>query len=544
MISDESCCYVVYLCGVHMTDDADNTSAENEDIQGIIGLGRFSARKSYYPELQKKMEELRQERNKYERIFTGALGGIFQARLNGDIIVANPAMLSLCGYNSIEDLTRKGHLGNTLFAAPLDYEKLLTRLEVHGSVIGFETKFLRHDDSLLDVSLNASLRRDEQGVYLECFVDNITQRKQAEERHLKLKKLESLGVLAGGIAHDFNNLLTGLLGNIELTKYSLPDDHRAQALLDSAMTALNNATGLTTQLMTFAKGGDPVKRVVNLGSILENNATFILQGKNVELQCDIDPMLWQVDADPGQLGQVITNLVLNAQQAMPDGGQIRIKAENLTMAARPFVQFDVTDEGIGIPPEALENIFDPYFTTKAHGNGLGLASTFSIINKHKGSINVVSEPGKGTSFIVRLPAKGDTSSGADTGSSARGEERRKKVLIVDGEELVRSMASAMLEEMGYEAVSLSTAADVLERYRTIMQSGATFDLVILDLTLNGCKALAQDILNIDPGAKLIGASGYAGDVALSKLKECGFSDGIVKPFSFADLTNVIKRSLS
>ncbi len=527
-----------------MTDDADNTSAENEDIQGIIGLGRFSARKSYYPELQKKMEELRQERNKYERIFTGALGGIFQARLNGDIIVANPAMLSLCGYNSIDDLTGKGHLGNTLFAAPLDYEKLLTRLEVHGSVIGFETKFLRHDDSLLDVSLNASLRRDEQGDYLECFVDNITQRKQAEERHLKLKKLESLGVLAGGIAHDFNNLLTGLLGNIELTKYSLPDDHRAQALLDSAMTALNNATGLTTQLMTFAKGGDPVKRIVNLGSILENNATFILQGKNVELQCDIDPMLWQVDADPGQLGQVITNLVLNAQQAMPDGGQIRIKAENLTMAARPFVQFDVTDQGIGIPPEALENIFDPYFTTKAHGNGLGLASTFSIINKHKGSINVVSEPGKGTSFIVRLPAKGDTSRGGDAGSSARGEERRKKVLIVDGEELVRSMASAMLEEMGYEAVSLSKAADVLERYRTMMQSGATFDLVILDLTLNGCKALAQDILNIDPGAKLIGASGYAGDVALSKLKESGFSDGIVKPFSFSDLTNVIKRSLS
>ena len=536
-----------------MTDDRDNrpdsrvdASAE-EDIQGIIGLGKFSARKSYYPELQKKMEELRNERNKYERIFSGALGGIFQARLTGDIIVANPAMLGICGYDSVTDLTQCGHLGSTLFAFPLDYEKLLTRLEVHGSVIGFETKFLRHDGSPVDVSLNASLRRDELGDYLECFVDNITQRKQAEERQLKLKKLESLGVLAGGIAHDFNNLLTGLLGNIELTKFSLPEDHRAQSLLDAAMKALNNATGLTSQLMTFAKGGDPVKRTIQLGSVLEENASFILQGKNVQLECDIDPMLWVVEADRGQLGQVITNLVINAQQAMPGGGIIHIKAENLTMAARPFVQFSVTDQGVGIPPEALEKIFDPYFTTKAQGNGLGLASTFSIINKHKGSINVKSEPGKGTTFVVRLPAKEDANGVADMGTQpAAEEELPNKVLLVDDEELVRNMTTAMLEEMGCKVVSTGTAGSAVELYRSTLQNGEPFAAVVLDLDLaggRGGKQLARDILTLNPSAKLIVATGYANDPALVNLKQSGFCDAIIKPFGFADLKKAIRRAL-
>ena len=525
-------------------DTGRDAASAAEDVQGIIGLGKFSARKSYYPELQKKMEELRLERNKYERIFSGALGGIFQARLSGDIIVANPAMLSLCGYENVADLAHSGHIGDALFAIPLDYEKLLTRLEVHGSIIGFETKFLRHDGTSLDVSLNASLRRDEQGDYLECFVDNITQRKQDEERQLKLKKLESLGVLAGGIAHDFNNLLTGLLGNIELTKYSLPDDHRAQALLDAAMKALNSATGLTSQLMTFAKGGDPVKRSVQLGSILEENATFILQGKNVQLECDIDPMLWLIEADPGQIGQVVTNLVLNAQQAMPGGGLIHIKAENLTMAARPFVQFSVTDQGVGIPAEALENIFDPYFTTKAHGNGLGLASTFSIVNKHKGSINVKSEPGKGTSFVVRLPAQGDSHPGLNENSQRHHKQHSvKKILVLEDEELVRNMTTAMLEEMGYQVVPFATINDLLNRYRSTITSGEHFGAVILDLTLNGTKKLAQDILNMNPKARLIATSGYASDPVLANLKHFGFSDAIVKPFSFSDLHKVIKRAL-
>ncbi len=533
-----------------MTDESDDKNlaagihdgTAEESVQGIIGLGRFSARKSYYPELQKKMEELRNERNKYERIFSGALGGIFQARLTGDIIVANPAMLTMCGYDSVADLAHSGHLSNTLFALPLDYEKLLTRLEVNGSVIGFETKFMRQDGTSLDVSLNASLRRDEQGDYLECFVDNITQRKQSEEHQLKLKKLESLGVLAGGIAHDFNNLLTGLMGNIELTKFSLPDDHRAQALLDAAMKALGNATGLTSQLMTFAKGGDPVKRPIQLGSILEENASFILQGKNVQLECDIDPQLWLVEADRGQLGQVITNLVLNAQQSMPGGGTICIKAENLTMAARPFVQFSVTDQGVGIPPDALEKIFDPYFTTKNQGNGLGLASTFSIINKHKGSINVKSEVGMGTTFIVRLPASADAAAATMQASSEA--DSINKVLLVDDQELVRNMTTVMLEELGCKVVPAKTANDALDLYRASLQGKESFAAIILDLDIaggRGGKQLGLELLTLNPNAKLIVASGYGNDPVLTNLKQFGFSDALIKPFGFADLQKAIKR---
>ncbi len=528
--------------------DSRDPAAIEEDVQGIIGLGKFSARKSYYPELQKKMEELRQERNRYERIFSGALGGIFQARLTGDIIVANPAMVSLCGYDGVADLIACGHLGEHLFANSLDYERLLTRLEVHGSVIGFETRLRKRDGSTVEVSLNASLRRDEKGDYLECFVEDVTQRKQAEEKNLKIKKLESLGILAGGIAHDFNNLLTGLLGNIEMTKLSLPEDHRAQALLDAAMTALNNATGLTSQLMTFAKGGDPIKRPVQLGPVIEENANFILQGKNVQLECDIDRMLWPVQADPGQLGQVVTNLVINAQQAMPTGGTIRIKAENLTMAARPFVQFTVSDEGVGIPPEALEKIFDPYFTTKKQGNGLGLASTYSIINKHKGSINVVSEVGRGTRFIVRLPALG--ACGLDSPApSARGEEagKRHKTLLLDDEELIRNMTAAMLEELGCQVVPAAGARDALDKYAEAWHSDQPFDLVVIDLTFPGAMGgldVAGKILEINPAARIIASSGYANDPVMKNLRKHGFCHGIVKPFRFADLEKAVKNTLS
>ena len=537
-----------------MTDSQDhhtdhNAESSQDHVQSIIGLGKFSARKSYYPELQKKIEELHQEKNKFERIFAEALGGIFQARPGGRILVANPAMIQLCGYPSLREFESLIDISQQLFASETDYRKLEDELQSAGAVISFETQFRCYDGSLVDVLLNASLRTAEQGQYLECFVENITERKQAEEKQLRLKKLESLGVLAGGIAHDFNNLLTGLLGNIEMAKMYVPAENRSQALLDTAIRALERGAGLTERLMTFAKGGEPIKVSLPLEPVLRENAEFILQGEQATLQFDVAPDLWPVAADKGQLGQVVTNLVLNAQQAMPGGGTILIRAENIEQAGEAFVRFAVSDEGTGIDSATLEKIFDPYFTTKPHGNGLGLASTYSIVKKHQGTISVTSKPGRGTTFVVTLPAaeRAVTAVVAQEKTTKRLHGEAPAVLVLESQELIRSMTAHMLEEMGYRVDLAGAAEEALQHCRCAHGQGWFFAAVLLDLNAPGAQQgseLAYEIGRICPQTRIIASSSYANDPVLIDLESSGFCGGIVKPFRYAELGKAFEDALS
>ena len=378
---------------------------------------------------------------------------------------------------------------------------------------------------------------------------DITDRKRVEQETLRARKLESVGLLAGGIAHDFNNLLTSVFGNIELATMYIPDDHASRPFLASAGKSIDNATNLTKQLLTFAKGGDPVKETLSVGDVIAETAAFSIRGSGVKLICDIAPNLWSVDADRGQLSQVISNLVINAKQAMPTGGLITVIAENDDASEPKRIKITIMDEGGGIAAEHLDKVFDPYFSTKQQGSGLGLASAHSIISKHDGTISVDSRFGTGTAFVVSLPAVEvtrpnptiapvDVQDPFPIPSSAR-------ILVLDDDKAVRKVAEQMLGKMGCEVVLAADGSEAIEKYRKSIQRGTTFDIVIADLTLpggmNGCEA-ANKILDIDPQARIIISSGYATDPIMANYAAHGFIGIAAKPYRYEDIRAVISRA--
>jgi CheY-like chemotaxis protein len=378
---------------------------------------------------------------------------------------------------------------------------------------------------------------------------DLTELRQAEEEILKLRKLESVGILAGGIAHDFNNLLAGLFGNIEMAKRFLAEEDKAYKYLQSAGMSMERATSLTQQLLTFAKGGDPIKDVLFLPGMIEEIARFSLRGSNVKLQLDIPENLWAVDADKGQLSQVISNLVINAKQAMPKGGVVTISAENLETAAGKSVKILLRDQGIGIASQDLDKIFDPYFSTKQRGSGLGLASCYSIITKHNGKIEVSSELNRGTTFTILLPATTEDKKPRvdDPETEPVGENSIvARILVLDDEEMLQQMSGTMLEEMGHRVGYASHGEEAVDKYRAAQEEGAGYDVVICDLTIPGGmggQAAAQEILRSDPQAKLIVSSGYATDSVMANYAEYGFCGRVAKPYLFEELQKVIQQVL-
>ncbi|MCB0211010.1 MAG: PAS domain S-box protein [Anaerolineae bacterium] len=393
--------------------------------------------------------------------------------------------------------------------------------------------------------------RDSQGriIGVVLVFRDVTEQLRTEQGLLKVKKLESVGVLAGGIAHDFNNLLTGLFGNIEMAKMALSPNHKSYKYLEAAGRSMDMAINLTKQLLTFAKGGDPVKEVLSIAELITETAQFSLRGSNTKLQTNIDPNLWPIEADKGQLSQVISNLVINADQAMPTGGIITVTAKNVETSAGRSIEIKVQDKGVGIAPQYLEQIFDPYFTTKQKGSGLGLATTYSIINKHNGQIAVDSHINQGTIFTISLPAvekgyekvtseppiKADTA----TVSSIR-------ILVMDDEEMIRAVLDTMLKNMGYAVTFTASGQEAIEEYRTAFQVGIPYDIFITDLTIPGGiggQAVAEKILQLDPQAKIIVSSGYATDPVMANYQAYGFVGIAVKPYRFAELQNVIQQVL-
>ncbi|MFZ0390448.1 MAG: PAS domain S-box protein, partial [Calditrichia bacterium] len=350
-------------------------------------------------------------------------------------------------------------------------------------------------------------------------VRDITKMRRMEEEQQKWEKLESLGVLAGGIAHDFNNVLTGILGNISLAMISPKDPEKTIPRLEAAEKAAYRARNLTQQLLTFSKGGLPVKQQIALKNLIEEAANFALMGSNVRCDCRIPADLPQIDADEGQITQVLHNLIINADQAMPNGGIIRIKCSKTTITDAQFIPLKpgeyvciaIMDEGTGISPEFLPSIFDPYFTTKQKGSGLGLATSYSIIKKHEGYIGVESEFGKGTTFTIYLPVSTETEIQQRI-EHKNGYKGSGRILIMDDDEMIRDITAATLHEMGYQTESVADGQSALERYRRAMHNNQPFDLVIMDLTIPGGmggKEAIQKLLKMDPEAKTIVSSGYS-----------------------------------
>jgi signal transduction histidine kinase/CheY-like chemotaxis protein len=374
------------------------------------------------------------------------------------------------------------------------------------------------------------------------------------EHLFRAQKLESLGVLAGGIAHDFNNLLTALMGNISLARLDGDAGPLATSRLEAAERAAWRAQELTRQLLTFSRGGAPVKSAVTrLDELIRETADFSLRGSSVECLYRFPPDLWTVEIDAGQFSQVIQNLVVNAQEAMPEGGRIRIGAANRTIGAVEglplppgrYVRIEVADSGIGIPQELLDKIFDPYFTTKQRGSGLGLAVCFSIVKRHEGHMAVSSRPGEGTTFEIHIPAGSSRAEAINT-AAPRTHRGSGPVLVMDDEQAVRDWLGEALRRMGYSPAFAATGEEAVAAHRQAVEAGRPFVLLIMDLTIAGGMGGRQAIGLIrerQPEAKAIVASGYSNDPVVADFAAYGFSAALPKPFDMAALSRVLDRLL-
>jgi signal transduction histidine kinase/ActR/RegA family two-component response regulator len=378
----------------------------------------------------------------------------------------------------------------------------------------------------------------------------IAQREQAEEELLRARKLESLGVLAGGIAHDFNNFLTVVQGNIEVARAQLKQQDTAQEFLEQAAGACQRAKFLSSQLLTFAKGGAPVRRVVSIAELVTDAVQLARTGSPVGIEVTMAEDLWSAKVDPGQIGQVLHNILLNARQAMPGGGTIEVHAGNVVSRdesedAGPRVRISIRDYGRGISADVLRRIFDPYFTTKPGGAGLGLATAYAIVLKHGGHIAVESEPGTGTVFTVDLPASLETPR-AETSTTAPPQTGTERLLVMDDEETLRTLFQAVLSQLGYVVQTARDGAEAVALYQAATAAAAGFDAVLLDLTvtggMGGMEAAAR-LKQLDPGAKLIVSSGYSDAPVMSHFSDYGFDAVIVKPWTVKEISDVLRRVL-
>jgi PAS domain S-box-containing protein len=382
----------------------------------------------------------------------------------------------------------------------------------------------------------------------------ITDREKMEEELLKAQKLESVAILAGGIAHDFNNLLASILGNIGLAMLDIDRDHQAFKQLVSAEKASLRAQDLTRQLLTFSKGGAPVKKATDIGELVKESASFALRGSRVKYDFSIAGDLKLVDVDEGQMSQVIHNLVINADHAMPEGGTIAIRCRNISnevygslpLREGGYVCISVEDHGVGIPKEHLPKIFDPYFTTKQKGSGLGLATTYSIVKKHGGTITVESELGVGTTFHVYLPALRETKllKKSEEGALRKG---TGTILVMDDEAEVRETTGNVLRRLGYEVAFAMDGGEAIERYLQAKDAGNPFDLVIMDLTIPGGlggKETLKKLQEIDPGIKAIVSSGYSNDPVMADFRNHGFSGVVTKPYRIKELSDEVHRVIA
>ena len=377
----------------------------------------------------------------------------------------------------------------------------------------------------------------------------IAQREKMEEELLRARKLESLGVLAGSIAHDFNNFLTIVQGNLEMAKLTLDREDTIQEMLDQAINTCHRATFLSSQLLTFAKGGAPVRRVVSMASLVMDAVHLARAGAPISIEVDIAQNLRNAKVDPGQIGQVLHNLLLNARQAMPEGGIVEVRAENVEFpdcpASEPRVRISIRDFGCGVAADALPRIFDPYFTTKAGGSGLGLATAYSIVSRHDGQIAVESKPGEGSVFTIELPATLE-SSAAEAPVAAGFEAGTERILVMDDEEALRKLIQAVLGNLGYEVTTARDGAEAIALYEAAKAAGRGFDAVLLDLTVGGGMGgieAAALLKASDPSAKLIVSSGYSDTAVMSDCGKYGFDAVIPKPWTPAQLSEVLRRVL-
>lgn len=394
------------------------------------------------------------------------------------------------------------------------------------------------------------------------FALDITERKQRREALLRMANLESIGTLVGGIAHDFNNLLAIVLGNIEMAQWSVDPLTPPAKALELARQGCLKATDLTRQFITFSKGGDPEMKAVALGSLVLETLPLVLSGSNVKCDPLIAEDLWLSDLDERQIGQVVQNLVQNAVEAMPQGGTLRIRVENVNVSesappvpgllAGRYVKLEIVDQGTGILEEHKPRVFDPYFSTKTLGTqkgmGLGLSTALSIVEKHGGVLHLESKIAVGTKASVFLRSSQEQIEAQTRPTDTVREDAlpltQKKILVMDDEPLLRKLAARMLEMLGHEAETAEDSQAAVEAYRQSLESSQPFDMVMLDLTIKGGpggKETMQELLKLDPDVNAMVFSGFADDPVIANYEDYGFRAVLTKPFLKVSLEEALSK---
>jgi PAS domain S-box-containing protein len=487
--------------------------------------------------------------------FEQAAVGICHVDPNGKFVRLNQRFCEIVGYPQGEILSYKWQE----ITHPDDLEMALENVHrlLNNDIQTFSTekRFIKKDKSIVWTTLTVSLVRNDDGnpKYFIFVLEDIGYRKKMEEQLLQSHKMKAISTLAGGIAHDFNNLLGVITGNISYVLSIVEKNDEIYEALVDIQESSKQAQNLTYQLLTFSKGGAPIKKVSNMNQLINESAIFSIRGSKTNCQFELSSDLWLSNVDEGQMNQVIGNLIINANQAMPDGGTITIRTTNTTvyrdsgfpLAAGQYVKITVEDQGTGISKKHLSNIFEPYYSTKQKGSGLGLATSYSIIKRHGGHITVYSEIDKGTVFNIYLPASSknmiervDKSENIHFGKG--------KILIMDDQEPILKMVSRMLSKMGYDATSATDGTQAINIYRKAYDTGTTFDLVILDLTvpggMGGAKTM-QALLEIDPNVNAVVSSGYSNDPIMAKYKDYGFCGVVPKPYTKNQLSEVLNKIL-
>jgi PAS domain S-box-containing protein len=474
--------------------------------------------------------------------------GVITTDTAGRVLTLNEAAEGMTGWKSAE---AKGRPFGEVFAVldeagkPLHPDPVTAVLQTGQSVMfSGDARLTSRDGREMLIADMAAPIRETSGTVIGVvlvFQDVSEQRKLAEALQRE-QKLESLGVLAGGIAHDFNNLLSGIFGNIERAASAIETGKDPMRFIGNALGVFDRAKALTQQLLTFSKGGMPVRKPTDLGKLVRQVSLFAASGTNVSCRFELAEDLPACDCDENQISQVISNLVLNAVQAMPQGGELGISTMT---AGTDGLCVAVKDAGTGISPHDKDRIFDPFFTTKATGHGLGLSTTFSIVQRHGGRIEVDSELGKGSEFRVYLPASAqacELTRLEDTPSFAG----RGKILVMDDEEFLRELLVLNLEDMGYRVVSARGGLEAISLFNRAQEQGEGFTAAILDLTIPGDlggKSTAETLLKIHPGIVLIASSGYSQDPVMSDPAAYGFTAKLSKPYQRKELVELM-RSIS
>jgi PAS domain S-box-containing protein len=546
--------------GIAMNMEASFKTKSGEVRKVLTSLAQISFNDEYYTIVQshditeRKMmqDDLAREKERLQATLKSIGDGVIATDHRGRIIVVNEAAESILGIEHNEMIGQQ--LENVMNELIIDSPDEETTQVSRAMPLNLSIHTAHGEERLIEASLAPMSSREGDYTGVVWAIRDVTDRQRMEEEILKSSKLESLGVLAGGIAHDFNNLLTVVVGNLALSKMVLEENDEVIEYLTEAEKASFQAKGLTQQLLTFARGGAPIKKTRQLHSLIHDSVNLALSGSNVLGEFIIQDDLWPVDIDEGQMHQVINNLVINAVQAMPGGGKINIRACNINLSpdeipplpAGRYICIAVQDFGAGIPDELRSRIFDPYFTTKTMGSGLGLATSYSIIRKHDGHITVHSEPGRGSTFYVYLPASMRViESNADgAGAIIPG---RGRILLLDDDERIRDVAGQILDSIGYSAGLAKNGREVLEMYQQAMNRGEKYDMVIIDLTIPGemgGKETARDLLRLDPEVKMVVSSGYSNDPVMAQYQEWGFQGVIAKPYGIKELSEVISSILN